>query len=279
MRQYITKIVSALVALVTVLGLGFVGGLSSAPTAKAPTDITKVAYESTPGPFGSGVLGDWSTLSHGLYCFQPSGGVTSYTRATKDGNALSSAAMSCPGEDIRIYGDSITFGGKSALGAELTALGYTLYVDAWSGRPTAPAVDALLAETVLPNIVIMATGTNDIFSPTVMGAQIQRAENFIAAYNAQHGTNVQLFWVNVQCTRWNQTEYTERNDQRNSMSVNMDIYQRIPNTHVIGWADRFMDNPGLLTTYLVDGVHPKTGTGYAYWAAVIRGWLQTFGGI
>ena len=24
---------------------------------------------------------------------------------------------------------------------------------------------------------------------------------------------------------------------------------------------------------------PKTGSGYAYWAAVIRGWLQTFGGI
>lgn len=271
------KFIKSLVALVVLLGVGFVGGLSSAPQVNLPPQ--SVAYESTPGPFGSGVLGDWSGLSHGLYCFQPGGGVTSYTRATKTGNALSSAAMACPGEDIRIYGDSITFGGKSALGAELTGLGYTLYVDAWSGRPTTPAVDALLAETVLPNIVIMATGTNDIFNPTVMGAQIQRAENFIAAYNASHGTNVQLFWVNVQCTRWGQTEYTERNDQRNSMSVNMDIYQRIPNTHVIGWADRFMDNPGLLINYLADGVHPKPGTGYAYWAAIIRGWLQTFGGI
>jgi hypothetical protein len=125
----------------------------------------------------------------------------------------------------------------------------------------------------------MAVGTNDIFNPTVMGAQVQRAENFIAGYNAQHGTNVRLWWVDVQCTRWGQTDVIERNDQRNSMAVNLDIYQRIASPQVIGWTARFMDNPNLLTTYLVDGVHPKTGTGYAYWAAIIRGWLQTYGGL
>jgi len=274
------KIIRALVAIVALLGVGFVAGLSQPNMAHRA--VENKAYEATPGPYGSGVLGDWSNLSHGLYCFQPSGSAvktTSYTRATKAGAVKSSVAMACSGEDIRIYGDSITFGGKSALAVELNNLGYTLFVDAWSGRPTTPAVDALVAETWLPNIVIMATGTNDIFNPTVMGAQVQRAENFIASYNAVHGTNVQLFWVDVQATRWSQTDVIQRNDQRNSMSVNLDIYQRIPNTHVIGWTARFMDNPNLLTTYLVDGVHPKTGTGYAYWAAVLRGWLQTFGGI
>jgi hypothetical protein len=270
------KYIKRFIALVALLGVGYLGGLAS------PQQINQVAYESTPGPYGSGVLGDWSGLSHGLYCFQPPGSTvktTSYTRASKAGNAYSSSYMACSGEDVRIYGDSITFGGKSALAAELNNLGYTLFVDAWSGRPTTPAIDALVAETSLPPIVIMATGTNDIFNPTVMGAQVQRAENFISAYNLEHGTNVKLFWVDVQATRWSQTEYTERNDQRNSMSVNLDIYQRIPTTQVIGWTARFMDNPNLLTTYLVDGVHPKAGTGYAYWAAVIRGWLQTFGGI
>lgn len=262
--------------LVMMLAVGYVGGMASTP----PTQSAQVAYETTPGPFGSGVLGDWSGLSHGLYCFQPGSTVdTAYTRATKKGNPASSAAMACQGEDIRIYGDSIAFGGKSALAVELNNLGYTLYADVWSGRPTTPAVDALVAETSLPNDVIMATGTNDIFNPTVMGAQVQRAENFIAGYNLAHGTNVRLWWVDVQATRWGQTDVIERNDQRNSMAVNLAIYKRIPINNVISWSSRFMDNPALLTTYLVDGVHPKTGTGYAYWAASIRGWLQTFGGI
>lgn len=263
-----------------IFGFGYIVGLAQ-PSNNHPhnTNAQNVAYETTPGPYGSGVLGEWSGLSHGLYCFQPSGSVTAYTRATKAGNKLSSAAMACPGEDVRIYGDSITFGGKSALADELNALGKTVFVDAWSGRPTTPAVDALVAETSLPADVIMATGTNDIFNPTVMGAQVQRAENFIASYNANHGTNVRLWWVDVQATRWGQTDVVERNDQRNSMAINLEIYKRIPTNNVISWSSRFMMNPNLLTTYLVDGVHPKTGSGYAYWAAVIRGWLVSFGGL
>lgn len=273
------KFIKAFFAMVALLGVGFVGGVYATPTVQLPANL--VAYETTPGPYGSGVLGDWTQLSHGLYCFQPGSAKDSvYTRAKAKTSPTSSAAMVCQSEDVRIYGDSITFGGKTALAAELNALGLTVFVDAWSGRPTAPAVDALVAETVLPRDVIMATGTNDIFNPTVMGAQIQRAENFIAQYNLEHPlAPTRLWWVDVQATRWGQTEYTERNDQRNSMSINLDIYKRIPVNQVIPWSDRFMDNPGLLGTYLADGVHPKAGTGYAYWAAIIRGWLQSFGGL
>lgn len=272
------KFIRAIIAMVVLLGVGFVAGIATPDQARKT--IENVAYETTPGPYGSGVLGDWSGLSHGLYCFQPgtTPADTAYTKAAPKTSPASSAAMACQGEDVRIYGDSITFGGKSALAVELNALGKTLFVDAWSGRPTTAAVDALVAETVLPNDVIMASGTNDIFNPTVMGAQVQRAENFIASYNATHGTNVRLWWVDVQATRWGQTDVIERNDQRNSMAVNLAIYKRIPINNVISWSQRFLDNPNLLTTYLGDGVHPKAGTGYAYWAAVIRGWLQTFGG-
>lgn len=267
------KFIKSLVALVVLLGVGFIGGLSSAPQAKLP--MQNIAYESTPGPYGSGVLGDWSTLSHGLYCFQPSGTVTSYTRATKLGAAKSSAAMSCPGEDVRLYGDSITFGGKSAFAAEMSAHGLTTYVDAWSGRPTTPVADAIVAETVFPPVVVVASGTNDIFNPAVMAAQINRIKNHLATV----APNTKLFWVDVQATRWGQTEYTERNDQRNSMAVNMAIWNNLDKGQIVQWSSRFMSNPALLGTYLVDGVHPKVGTGYAYWAAILRGWLDSLGGI
>lgn len=276
-----TKFIRAAIALVVLLGVGFVAGVTTPHSAH--NAVENKAYETTPGPYGSGVLGDWSGLSHGLYCFQPaSTGIksTSYTRATKTTNKLSSAAMACSGEDVRIYGDSITFGGKSAVAAELNNLGYTVFIDAWSGRPTTPAVDALVAETELPRDVVMATGTNDMFNPTVMAAQVQRAENFIAQYNLTHPLSpTRLWWVDVQATRWGQTDVIERNDQRNSMAINLAIYKRIPINNVISISQRFLDNPALLTTYLVDGVHYKTGTGYAYWGAFIRGWLQTYGGL
>jgi len=274
------KIINLFVALCAVLGVGYVAGLAQPDSAQKA--VQHVAYETSPGPYGSGSLGDWSGLSHGLYCFQPSTSTvksTSYTRATKAGAVNSSVAMACSGEDVRIYGDSITFGGKSALAVEFNKLGKTVFVDAWSGRPTTPAVDALVRETSLPNDVIMAVGTNDMFNPSVFGAQVQRAENFIASYNASHGTSVRLWWVDVQATRWKQSMTVQRNDQRNSMAINMAIYKRIPTNHIVAWNQRFLDNPNLLTTYLVDGVHPKPGSGYAYWAAIIRSWVCTYGGL
>jgi hypothetical protein len=278
------KFIKSLVALVVLLGVGFVGGLSSAPTAKLP--VQTVAYEATPGPYGSGVLGDWSNLSHGLYCFTAGTltnsktgygvtKVTSYTKAAKATAPLSSSVFSCPGEDIRLYGDSITFGGKSAFAYEMGQRGLTTYVDAWSGRPTTPVADAILAETAFPPVVVVASGTNDMFNPTVMAAQINRIKNHIASVSPL----TKLFWVDVQATRWGQTEYIERNDQRNSMAVNLAIYQNMPTNRVVQWTQRFMSNPNLMGTYLKDGVHPKDSASYAYWAAILRSWLDSLGGI
>ncbi len=266
------------VAAAMVFIAGFVQGREyEQKRAASAVQIEKKAYETTPGPYGSGVLGDWSGLSHGLYCFQPDGTVTSYTRASKTTSAKSSAAMACAGEDVRLYGDSITFGGKSAFAAEMSKLGLTTYVDAWSGRPTTPVADAILAETSFPPVVIVASGTNDIFNPSVMAAQILRIKNHIASVSP----STKLFWVDVQATRWGQTDVIERNDQRNSMAVNLAIYQNMGADHVLQWTARFMANPALLTTYLVDGVHLKTTptNQYPYWAAILRGWLDLLGGI
>lgn len=272
MKALAVKSMKALVAIALLVGIGFVGGALSQPT---EVKVDQVAMEVTPGPYGSGVLGDWSTLSHGLYCFQPSGGVTSYTKAAKLTAPKSSAAMACPGEDIRLYGDSITFGGKSAFAAEMSARGLTTYVDAWSGRPTTPVADAIVAENVFPPVVVVASGTNDIFNPTVMAAQINRIKNHIATVSPL----TKVFFVDIQATRWGQTEYTERNDQRNSMAVNMAIWNNVDKNRIVQWSARFMTNPALLTTYLQDGVHPKAGSGYAYWAAIVRGWIDSLGGI
>lgn len=267
------KNVRIYVAMLAVAGMAFVLGLAGSGGNSATINVQTVAGELTPGPYGSGVLGDWSTLSHGLYCFNPNGTLqNSYTKAAKKTQALSSASLTCTGEDVRLYGDSITFGGKSAFAAEMGARGLTTYVDAWSGRPTTPVADAICAESNFPPVVVVASGTNDIFNPSVMATQINRIKACIPA-------TTKLFWVDVQATRWGQTDLIERNDQRNSMAINYAIWNNLEKGQIIQWSARFLQQPGLLTTYLVDGVHPKTGTGYAYWAAILRSWLDVLGGI
>jgi lysophospholipase L1-like esterase len=267
------KFIKSMIALVAVAATGFVWGLSSAPEANLPV---KVAYEASPGPYGSGTLGDWSGLSHGTQCFTAS-------QATKKVQTIRNYSLGVCGEQVLVIGDSITSGGRYALADQFAAKGKSVYINYWSGRPTTPAVDWLVTQTSLPPVVIMATGTNDIFNPTVMAAQIKRAQEKVAQF-----PGTQLFWVDVQATRWGQTEYTERNDQRNSMAVNLAIYQNMPTDHVIQWTQRFMNNPSLLNTYLIDGVHPKTtplvtgktySTAYNYWAAILVAWLVSLGGI
>jgi hypothetical protein len=280
MKTFAVKAVKALVAIALLVGIGFVGGALSQP---AKVDVSTVAYENTPGPYGSGVLGDWSGLSHGLYCYQPPGSGFKFsqnTTATKATYKSLATTFSCPGEDIRVYGDSILNGGKVDLALDLYAYGKTVYVDSWAGRPTTPVADAICAETVFPPVVVVASGTNDIFNPTVMATQINRIKACIPA-------TTKLFWVDVQATRWGQTEYTERNDQRNSMAVNLAIYQNLNKNQIIQWTQRFMSTPSLLGNYLVDGVHPKSTplnsngrpVGYDYWSAIVTGWMHTLGAI
>jgi hypothetical protein len=264
--------------------MAFMLGMAGSGDNSATVDVHTVAGELTPGPYGSGVLGDWSTLSHGLYCFNPDGSLQNYyTKAARKTYALSSAALACNSEDVRLYGDSITFGGKSAFAAEMGARGLTTYVDAWSGRPTTPVADAICAEAVngLPKVVVVASGTNDIFNPSVMATQINRVKTCIAQKNDARtdGVVTKLFWVDVQITRWGQTDLIERNDQRNGEAINYAIWNNLDKGQIVQWSARFLQNPGLLTNYLADGVHPKVGTGYAYWAAILRGWLVSLGGI
>jgi hypothetical protein len=210
--------------------------------------------------YGSGALGDWSTLSHGT---------------TGDFTTAAVAA----------FGDSILNRGRtklaSLLAAEPGAPG--LATNYWSGRPTAPAVDALLGKAaeleaagqLMPRVVLMATGANDIFQPMVMAEQIQRVKDAALENNGvQH-----LIWVDVQVCRTSVSTQMQVYDQRNSGLVNNQIHDAFDIDHIVDW-NRWLSYRGTsyVPYYLEDGVHPWTaagatpynhGDGVAFWADVM----------
>ena len=164
-----------------------------------------------------------------------------------------------------VVGDSITVRGYKALAA--THPDQRLAVDAWSGRNTQLAVDSVLATLNeigpdnFPAQLIMATGTNDIFNPFVMPAQIQRLLSAVPS-------TTKVYWVDVQADR---PSYT--GDQRNSMMVNKAIWQNCTgNCEVISWAGFLAAKPSRLGMYIdAGGVHPTIPTGVNAWAAVLGG--------
>lgn len=186
--------------------------------------------------YGSGPIGAWTGNPHGY-----------------EGASLDVA-------DVLIVGDSITTRGKEELTAALAVEGKTLGVAYWSGRPTTPAVDYVLSATVLPPYLIMACGSNDVFTPPVMEAQIHRLVD-VTLPGVQH-----LLWVDVQVSR----PAFALADQRNSGYINNQIRNVLPKSHVIPWSEWFAANPARLGQYLDSGgVHPINGVGTNFWAEVI----------
>jgi hypothetical protein len=195
----------------------------------------------TPAPpvdYGSGMLGDWSGLRQ----------VISSPSTIRQVRSAGGVFMA---------GDSIT----AATYVELGQMVGPLAVNAWSGRPTAPAVDAIagwISTYGAPQRILMATGNNDIFDPTVMGAQVDRL--MTAA-----GPGRTVFWVSVQVSRWLYSAAVQLADQRNSGWVNAQLYEatsRWPNLRVIPWHWWLAVKPSRLAAYLTDGVHvnPAGGT-------------------
>jgi hypothetical protein len=193
--------------------------------------------------YGSGNLGNWQTLSHGI-------------------------AGSWSTADVGIIGDSITARCNRSLGTLVAKQGKTLAVNYWSGRPTTPAVDWLLTQPKLPGVLIVAAGSNDIFDPRPFGAQVARLKAGLPS-----GTT--LLWVDVQAARTRYGAAVQLSDQRNSMWVNNQLRENLPNAQIIGWSTPFVSSPNRLAYYLQDGLHPwaAAGTGHgdgcAFWASVI----------
>lgn len=223
------RLLTALTAAVAVLGT------FSPATATVPASVTRARANC------SGPIGDWTSFQHANF-----------------------GDLSGPDQaDVVIVGDSITTRGYTELAAWLAARGKTLAGSYWSGRPTTPAVDWALSLSTKPKILVMASGTNDIFGPGVMTAQVARLKAW-----ADTAPVTRLIWVDT----FAQRPLTETCDLRNSGWVNSQIRQTMAGGEVCGWSYGFADNPSRIGYYLLpDGIHPIEGTGTNYWAAVVGG--------
>lgn len=167
--------------------------------------------------------------------------------------------------DVALFGDSISVRGCGELKAQLAALGKTLATDAQGSRAVTKTADDIEAYAVLPPIVLMAVGTNDIFNPTLFGPQMDRILAHLKAKGVEH-----VLWIDVQVcrTRSTMTPAMQIADQRNSMGINTQIHDRLPKTHIVPWAWAFVSNPSRLAMYIPDGVHPDAD-GVLHWVAWI----------
>jgi hypothetical protein len=200
--------------------------------------------------YGSGVIGSWSGSSRVI-------------------SPPSIIGQVLAGDGLYMAGDSISVATAHELAEMLLPSGNLLAVHNWSGRPTAPAVDAIIEWLDTyggPRRILMATGNNDIFEPPAMAGQIDRL--MTAA-----GSGRTVFWVSIQCSRWSYPAATQVADQRNSGWVNAQLYdatKRWPNLIIIPWHRWLAEKPFRLTQYLTDGVHVILPTGAAFRNTILR---------
>lgn len=236
MRNWKAVIAGGLAGLLLVAGVTASASTNTASRfARATADCPAVNGLPEYQDYGSGCLDPlWPTRAHGQY-----------------GNLA--------GPDVMIVGDSITTLCKTSLTVRLANAGLTYGVSYWSSRPTTPAVDWVLSLSVKPHQVLMLTGTNDIFNPPVMTAQINR----LRSDPSMALTDIR--WIDVQAAR----PATAEADQRNAMWVNRQIWSSgVP---VINWASQFYTQPNRIAAYLDSGgVHPiatpAPGVGCEFWA-------------
>ncbi|MFI7673030.1 hypothetical protein [Actinophytocola sp. NPDC049390] len=200
------------------------------------------AGEAAADGYGSGALGPWEDLSKAI-------------------STLTQIRPVLANDGLFMFGDSISVqDGYSLAQRLLDRTGDQIAVHNWSGRPTAPAVDALASWAQsygLPRRILMATGSNDIFTPPVFAAQVDRTMSIV-------GPTRTVFWVNTQVARTSQTAAVQLADQRNSAWINLqlaDAQKRHPNLRIIRWAEFLAAKPSRLTGYLRDGVHTTVPLG------------------
>jgi len=228
--KFSTKIVAILAA------VGLTGGLSvndvAAIDARAVTKTCPAIGALPAHPdYGSGCLDTlWKTRAHGQY-----GKLT--------------------GPDVLLVGDSITTLCKGYFTSRVQSAGLTWGVSYWSSRPTQAAVDWVLSLSVKPLVLVMALGTNDIYDPPRMAAQIARLKAGLP--------NTDIRWVDVRAAR----PASATADLRNSRWVNSQIWAAagISGVKWIGWFD---EQPNRAKTYIdAKGVHPTDPAGCNFWGA------------
>ena len=211
------------------------------PDAAAPTTNIS-AFGPAPGRYGSGTLGPWDNLLR---------------RISPEDQIREVLAF----DGVFMFGDSIAVQDSSALEKLLAArTGDSIAVHNWSGQPSSAAVDALAEwsrDYGLPDRIVMAVGTNDIFDPPAFGAQVERAL-------AIAGPKRTVYWVDVEVNRFRQSADVQAADRANSAWINQQLEeaaQRHPNLRIIHWAEFLNSQPAGLAMYLRDGVHTTEPVG------------------
>lgn len=151
-----------------------------------------------------------------------------------------------------LYGDSISVQGNPLLRSRDRSLA----VDALGGRKTAPTVDVLardLAAGSVPEVVVMAIGTNDRAAPEQVGDQVRRVRSLLPL-------TTRILWVNT---------YTEGNERWRE--VNLQI-AAMPSIEIVDWAgvNLLARGQAAKSPYLFDGVHLSCA-GARAWVALIAG--------
>jgi hypothetical protein len=165
---------------------------------------------------------------------------------------------------VGYFGDSIGQRIATPLTTALAGKGVTLATDNQAGRATTQIVDQVLREPKLPKRVVIEAGSNDVFNPPVMAAQIKRLRA------ALEPKGISVLWVDVQVSRLKLSPAVQLADQRNSGWVNSQIRAGCTAPCVvIPWSTSLAAKPTRIVAYTgPDGVHPNQ-PGAAYMVAVV----------
>ncbi|MGZ0150397.1 hypothetical protein ACXJJ3_25290 [Kribbella sp. WER1] len=242
-RAFFGSLLSIVVTLLVIAGLGAVFVVLE-PRTKGPDALVGGTSYSVPtqgpGPYGSGTLGPWQGLIH---------------RISSEDQIRDVLAF----DGIFMFGDSIAVQDSSALERLLANRGGdSIAAHDWSGQPTSAAVDALedwSRSYGLPQRIVMAVGTNDIFDPPAFAAQVERAMRIA-------GPNRTVYWVNVYVNRTKQPASVRDADLSNSAWINQQLDQAAllhSNLRIVEWSE-FLNQNGP-AQYLRDGVHTSEPTG------------------
>lgn len=212
--------------------VGAAAAAVSVPAATAATPITPGSHYWMYAGAGSGGLGNWNTLG----------------RTTSTDAAFSTARAG-----VWVYGDSLTRSDYATLAASLQARGIPSAVDAQGGLPTVPALERLAARVArqgAPRILVMATGSNDIFRPTYIAPASTKVRRVV-------GAQTKIVWVIVYVERVRVSPTMQAADLRNSRTVNAAIASA-PTNRVVDWYGFLMAKSSRPGAYLKDGVHTTT---------------------
>jgi len=201
------------------------------------------------GGYGSGVLGAWERQARAI-------SNEAQIRKTRDTDG------------VFMFGDSLGMQDAPALAKQLSALGISIAVHNWAGRPVTPAVDALdtwAQDYGLPHRILMSVGSNDIFTPPALADQVERTMRIV-------GDDRTVYWVNVQAARTAHGPAVQVADQRNSAWINLQLAEaqrRHDNLRIVHWAEHLASKPNRLAKYLRDGLHTSVPLGQAARNALI----------